>query len=576
MRDDGEGAGVQATGLRGGMQRLSERWPFLRYLGMGAWWAWIWLCYNSTSLFGYWRDGPFAQAFAEDVGLMYLYSTPAIALMCMLAAAFWRETTPLLSKNELIVLFGFVAALGTLLVAISPLVGGDLGFAIGGVLTGVGTSALCLRTGAVFGTLGRRDVLTAGFVSLLFASFLYFMGTGLPDVWQPLFVAALPLASALFYIMPSDDPFAVEGFEGERIGTSSNVRMFVCLVIAAVVIAATAGFAKGCAAASMTAAAFDQMGAATTFLTFCGALVVCLLVNCADTVKMARLSYTLLILYGVVVAMLSSFGLSIAYMGVGKELLWMLFTCLMAYMVFRFDLSPIRAFGLAQASYLAASALSWCCGMVLADKLSGDMARFAVAGAMVLAIMLVFSFIFTDSDLKFLLAWRHGTAKTPEGGEAGSAGSAAAVSGAEDAAAVRRTPVVESAGLMEGVEGAENAEALEAAGAAGVEGPAGAAGVAGVVEAAASVGIYRPPRELSLHERIQLIDPRFGISAREAEIMELFAGGRSANWIAEELVISKNTVRSHLRSIYTKLDVHTRQELLDFLKTVTAREGKAS
>lgn len=47
--------------------------------------------------------------------------------------------------------------------------------------------------------------------------------------------------------------------------------------------------------------------------------------------------------------------------------------------------------------------------------------------------------------------------------------------------------------------------------------------------------------------------------------MDLFAQGRSANWIADALVISKNTVRSHLRAIYTKLDVHTRQELLDCL-----------
>ena len=60
-------------------------------------------------------------------------------------------------------------------------------------------------------------------------------------------------------------------------------------------------------------------------------------------------------------------------------------------------------------------------------------------------------------------------------------------------------------------------------------------------------------------------DPRYGLSQRELEILDLFAQGRSANWIADNLTISKNTVRSHLRAIYTKLDVHTRQELLDFL-----------
>ena len=57
----------------------------------------------------------------------------------------------------------------------------------------------------------------------------------------------------------------------------------------------------------------------------------------------------------------------------------------------------------------------------------------------------------------------------------------------------------------------------------------------------------------------------YGLSAREVEILLLFAQGRSANWIADSLTISNNTVRSHLRAIYVKLDVHTRQELIDFL-----------
>lgn len=60
-------------------------------------------------------------------------------------------------------------------------------------------------------------------------------------------------------------------------------------------------------------------------------------------------------------------------------------------------------------------------------------------------------------------------------------------------------------------------------------------------------------------------DPVYGLSTRELEILDLFAQGRSANWIAEHLTISKNTVRTHLRAIYSKLDVHSRQELLDFL-----------
>ena len=36
--------------------------------------------------------------------------------------------------------------------------------------------------------------------------------------------------------------------------------------------------------------------------------------------------------------------------------------------------------------------------------------------------------------------------------------------------------------------------------------------------------------------------------------------------IAEELVISENTVRTHVRHIYAKLDVHSHQELIDLVE----------
>ena len=57
----------------------------------------------------------------------------------------------------------------------------------------------------------------------------------------------------------------------------------------------------------------------------------------------------------------------------------------------------------------------------------------------------------------------------------------------------------------------------------------------------------------------------FGLSTRETEVMELIARGNSMASIAERLVISENTVRTHAKHIYTKLDIHRRQELLDML-----------
>ena len=41
--------------------------------------------------------------------------------------------------------------------------------------------------------------------------------------------------------------------------------------------------------------------------------------------------------------------------------------------------------------------------------------------------------------------------------------------------------------------------------------------------------------------------------------------GNTVARIAEQLFISENTVRTHTKRIYTKLDVHKKQELIDLV-----------
>ena len=70
----------------------------------------------------------------------------------------------------------------------------------------------------------------------------------------------------------------------------------------------------------------------------------------------------------------------------------------------------------------------------------------------------------------------------------------------------------------------------------------------------------------TMDERTAAVAERFGLTARETEVFTLWATGHGAKSIEEKLVLSSATVRTHIRHIYEKLDVHSRAELIDLLE----------
>jgi LuxR family maltose regulon positive regulatory protein len=63
------------------------------------------------------------------------------------------------------------------------------------------------------------------------------------------------------------------------------------------------------------------------------------------------------------------------------------------------------------------------------------------------------------------------------------------------------------------------------------------------------------PASAPLSARQPLVDP---LTEREMEVLQLLATGMSNPEIADVLVVAVSTVRSHLKNIYSKLDVHKR------------------
>jgi DNA-binding CsgD family transcriptional regulator len=57
-----------------------------------------------------------------------------------------------------------------------------------------------------------------------------------------------------------------------------------------------------------------------------------------------------------------------------------------------------------------------------------------------------------------------------------------------------------------------------------------------------------------------------GLTKREVEVLSLLLEGRSVPYIQKLLYISEGTARTHTKHIYTKLGVHTKQDLIDLFK----------
>jgi DNA-binding CsgD family transcriptional regulator len=54
-----------------------------------------------------------------------------------------------------------------------------------------------------------------------------------------------------------------------------------------------------------------------------------------------------------------------------------------------------------------------------------------------------------------------------------------------------------------------------------------------------------------------------GLSAREAEVMSLIAGGQTNGEIAARLFLAEKTVKNHVRRIYAKLGVGSRPAAIE-------------
>lgn len=97
-------------------------------------------------------------------------------------------------------------------------------------------------------------------------------------------------------------------------------------------------------------------------------------------------------------------------------------------------------------------------------------------------------------------------------------------------------------------------------------GDAGANSALASCEEPLVIGGKGPTTEQLRHDAAIGLRDEFGLTAREAEVAELLAMGRNAEYIAKELFIAHSTAKSHIAHIYQKTGLNSQQRLMDLVE----------
>lgn len=115
------------------------------------------------------------------------------------------------------------------------------------------------------------------------------------------------------------------------------------------------------------------------------------------------------------------------------------------------------------------------------------------------------------------------------------------------------------------------------------EGPADAGGLAAHLcetqgnEEGEHVGESRFERSvLSPAQRAESIAKAYHLTPREGEVLALLLEGHGTARVAEKMVLSAATVKSHTYNIYGKMGVHSHQEMIDACEAVEAASARSA
>ncbi len=539
---------------------IEEQWPALKLVGFGFYYAWIWVSYNSNVLV---FPSAASDLPPDTISLTYLVSTLALGVALVLLSLVRPLTRRLVGSNLLLIAVAVVVGAATVGTYASSSLGADanLYLIVSAALTGAGTSVIVLRFGVVYSKAPAREAAMYTAASFVFAAMIYFMAVGLPDPVGMVFTALLPVLAVVSTL--TNPEWSDEGEGGRPEGPVPLRRFFVRLLVAVAVFSVVVGVSRGFSVPHSSISSLNADGALIIFSTAVVAGVLFVVVGLLRRqFDVSRLYYPIIIAVAagiLVTPLLGGTGFGSQFITVAYNCFVLVIWCLLAYVAYSSRLSPILVFGLGRGASALGTTFGWLAGLeIVRSQGDGSLSLEVVSVAMVFALLVVSMLVLNDRLIGDALRpeerIRGDAAEVPAQG-AGSAGEAAFADrrGAED-----RRSAADGEGAWDGGTGRSGASEM---GEVGEMGGAGASLADGSPGGAAAGERRSGPYRM----RCDAVAEHYGLSPRERDVFDLLVRGRSIDYIAQNLTISFNTAKSHIRHIYVKADVHSRQELIDLI-----------
>lgn len=498
-----------------------------KYASLSFWWMWVFLMYGGGML----------SLTVEDASLLvrsYELSALAVTLVSCLIALLGHRAQALLDRPVPLVVLGAMASGGTALVLAGGAWGAELPLYVGNAMTGFGTGAIALRCALQFCELPPRSssMMTAVMMALALLACALFIT--LDARLLSAVMVGLPLLAALFSFIGDAGPLGLRApsYTGNMAGAVLVTFGMLLLILLVFLVAGIVPFVLGYEVFSIRSTTCLFIG-----LCLCALVVMAaaLLPNDLDFIGLylvllaAFLLFYLVVLAGQIRS--ASLVLFFSNATIALNLIAWSFLVCVGFFAGRLAL-PVLGFGRAVVS--GSAALSWFIGSH--ELFAGNGLFVAFMGGEIA--------VFAAAVVALVASCRRRGAAIPLAADvaeamASLASSRARVSGIGD-------PATPPGATLKG--------------AAAADGGAGESSAAGSAEPAAA-----PDPALGLPSRwrlrVMLLADTVGLTKREADVFVLLAKGKDAQQIADELIVSLSTVRTHTRSIYAKCDVHSRREL---------------